>query len=270
MPYKTPEDVMRRVREHHNIACNLGYEVVGTFLQGSWNYGNGLSDEQSDVDTKCLVVPKFKEFCLNKQPVSLTHVTENNEHIDIKDIRLYMNNFKKQNVNFVEILFTQYNVVNPTYEYMVQNLFDQRETIGHYDNYATLNCISGMAKQKEKALCRPYPSLVDKIEKYGFDGKQLSHIVRLNEFMDRWIAGEPYEKCLISNQPLYLRELKRNQNISLDEAKAMASRLSKEIYDKKQEYMSQYEHCVNHDVEYMLEEVVTAIIEKSLYEELYH
>lgn len=60
--YKTKEDVMNRVLEHHYWAMDSGYEVVGTFLQGSWNYGDGLADEESDVDTKCLVLPTFEDF----------------------------------------------------------------------------------------------------------------------------------------------------------------------------------------------------------------
>ena len=36
--------------------------------------------------------------------------------MDIKDIRLYFDNFKKQNINFVEILFTDFYLVNPKYK----------------------------------------------------------------------------------------------------------------------------------------------------------
>ena len=40
---------------------------------------------------------------------------ENNEHIDVKDIRLMFDNFKKQNINFLEILFTKFGIVNEKY-----------------------------------------------------------------------------------------------------------------------------------------------------------
>lgn len=91
MSYRTKQEIMERVQEHHDIALNLGYEVIGTFLQGSFNYGENISDEQSDIDTKCLVIPTFNDFCLNKPPISTTHICDNNEHIDLKDFRLYLN-----------------------------------------------------------------------------------------------------------------------------------------------------------------------------------
>ena len=142
--YKTKEEVQKRVQEHYDWAAER-YEVVGVFLQGSWNYGEGLVDEESDVDTKCLILPTFEDFCLGRKLVSTTHIMENDEHLDLKDLRLYMDNFKKQNVNFVEILFTEYYVLNPKYEKVFQKLFDNRELVGRYDMRAALNCICGMA-----------------------------------------------------------------------------------------------------------------------------
>ena len=222
--YDSTEAIIKRVEEHNQEAISLGYEVVGTFLQGSFNYGENMSDKESDVDTKCLVLPSFEDICLNRKPVSFTHVCENNEHIDIKDIRLYIECFKKQNINFVEILFTKYKIkiINPKYVSAMQELIDSREAIGRYNISTSLNCMCGMALEKLKALEHPYPATKDKIDKYGFDGKQLSHIIRLNEFMDKYIKGAPYEDCLISNQQSYILNIKRNKSILLEEARQLA------------------------------------------------
>ena len=93
--------IMKRVHDHYEEALKYFPEdqVVGCFLQGSQNYG--LSYEGSDVDTKLIVVPSFKDVCLNKRPVSTTHVRANDEHTDWKDVRLYMETFRKQNLNFL-------------------------------------------------------------------------------------------------------------------------------------------------------------------------
>ena len=94
--------IMKRVCDHYNESLNYFSEdqIVGCFLQGSQNYG--LDHEGSDVDTKLIVVPNFRDICLNKKPVSTTHVRANEEHTDWKDIRLYMDTFRKQNLNFLE------------------------------------------------------------------------------------------------------------------------------------------------------------------------
>ena len=63
MAYKSKEDVMKRVQEHYDAAVELyGERVLGVFLQGSWNYGDALCDEDSDVDTKSVVLPTFEDF----------------------------------------------------------------------------------------------------------------------------------------------------------------------------------------------------------------
>ncbi|MGF6375000.1 hypothetical protein M2140_000034 [Clostridiales Family XIII bacterium PM5-7] len=268
MGYKTKEGVMDRVMDHHLIAQELGHEVVGTFLQGSWNYGDGVSDEESDVDTKCLVIPSFNDFCLNKKPVSYTHITDNDEHIDIKDLRLYVECFKKQNVNFVEILFTEYFVINPKYASAFNKLLENRERIGHYNNYATLNCIAGMAMEKNKALCHPYPSIADKIEKYGYDGKQISHIYRLEEFMNKWIAEVSYEECLKSDIGNFIKKVKRNQELTLEEAVQKSQELSDRIYATKTKYMKENELRVDHELDEIFNQVIVEIMKKHFKEEV--
>ena len=108
--------VMDRVKEHYNEALAYFPEdrIVGIFLQGSQNYG--LATPQSDVDTKLIVTPTFKDIAMNRKPVSTTHIRANEEHIDFKDIRLYIQTFRKQNLNFLEILYTDFAIVNPIYE----------------------------------------------------------------------------------------------------------------------------------------------------------
>ena len=268
MNYDTPEKVMQRVEEHNQVAIDMGYEVVGTFLQGSFNYGDKMSDNESDIDTKCIVIPRFSDFCLNKKPVSTTHVLPNDEHIDLKDLRLYIECFKKQNVNFVEILFTKYMVLNPKYEDIFKLLIYCRESIGRYNNYAALNCMAGMAMEKEKALCHPYPSKEKIIAEYGADFKQLSHIVRLNEFMDRWLAGEPYEDCLISKQPERLLDLKRQRNITLEEGKNLAATLSKRMYDIKTNYMANHELLIDRAMDELFDYVVVEIFKRNFQMEI--
>ena len=105
---------------------------------------------------------------------------ENDEHVDVKDIRLMFDCFRKQNINFVEILFTKYRILNPKYASLFQPVLDSRELIGRYNDFASLNCMVGTAMEKQKALCHPYPATIDKIERFGYDPKQLHHILRLD------------------------------------------------------------------------------------------
>lgn len=113
------EYIMQELHKHYEEFKKVypNRELFALCLQGSQNYGLDLyTDEyKSDIDTKAIVIPSFEEIILNKKPISTTHIMENNEHIDVKDIRLMFDNFKKQNINFLEILFTDFVMVNSKY-----------------------------------------------------------------------------------------------------------------------------------------------------------
>lgn len=257
--------IQQRIESDYQYVESLGYKVLGVFLQGSQNYG--LAYEGSDIDTKCIVLPSFEDFCLNKKPTSTTLVLPSNEHIDLKDIRLMFDCFKKQNVNFVEILFTQYRKLNPEFEKLYMPMFDNAEAIARYNNYAFINCMAGMSMEKYKALEHPYPTLVEKIEKYGYDPKQLHHIVRMNEFMIRYIDGESYSDCLVSKKAEYLIDIKRGCH-TLEEARQIAKSMLDDTIRRKNAYMENNPLVINKFVEELMNEVLINILKKSFVLEL--
>lgn len=170
-------------------------KIIGLFLQGSQNYN--LSYEGSDIDTKLIIAPSFSEIVLNKTPVSTTFVRENNEHIDFKDVRLYMECFKKQNINFLEILFTDYYILNSDYADIIEELIQYREEIAHYDMNRTIKASMGVASEKHFALTHRYPSRIPIIDAFGgYDPKQLSHLVRVHDFMSKYAAGASFEEAM--------------------------------------------------------------------------
>lgn len=226
------EKIMKRLSEHLEAVRDKHPEWVGIFLQGSQNYN--LDYEGSDIDSKLIVLPSFEDFVLNKRPYSYTHIMENDEHVDVKDIRLMLDCFKKQNVNFVEILFTPYRILNPKYEALFQPILDIAERVGRYNNYAALNCI----------------------DKYGFDSKQYHHIERLYEFMQRWLNGEPYRDCLISKQRERLREIKLYINCDLTTAQANSDRIVSEMKSIKDTYMQQNPVVIDREVDSVFNKVL--------------
>lgn len=260
MPYKDKQEVMQRVIEHYNKAVELGYDVVGVFLQGSWNYELGY--EGSDVDTKAIVLPSFEDFVLQKKPVSKTHVMENNEHLDIKDIRVMFDCFKKQNINFIEILFTDFKVMNPEYEDFYKPMFEAREKIAHYDNYAAVNCIVGMMYEKAKAMEHPYPTILDKIEKFGYDPKQVHHIIRCADFLEKYIGGKTYKECLIPRDPKRLIEVKKGL-LSLEEARRVADFYISSAKEYKEDYFANVPFCIDKEVEGIMNQVLFKILKHS-------
>ena len=108
----------------------------------------------------------------------------------------------------MEILFTKYKIVNPTYEPMWNRLIENNEQIARYNPVGAVKTMKGIAMEKYHAMEHRYPTKVDIIDKYHYDGKQLHHLLRVKEYLVRYINGEPYKDCLITNCGEYLKLVK--------------------------------------------------------------
>ena len=263
--------IMARLTEHYEEAKTLIDEshIVGLFCQGSQNYG--LDYEGSDIDTKLIVVPTFEDIAFNKKPISTTHVRQNNEHIDLKDVRLYIETFRKQNLNFLEILFTPYKIVNPQYAEFWQKLIDAREAIAHYDIHRSIKSMRGIALEKYHAMEHKYPSKIEIIEKYSYDSKQLHHLMRVENYLMRYIAGESYEACLIPDEETAekLRKVKEdNGYLSLEQARTLADLCIDSINTQCEAYLETVPKGHNEKVEALLKEVQYDIMKLAVTMEL--
>ena len=224
--------IMSCVQDHYDELSSLGYEVVGVFLQGSQNYGCDEYSETytSDVDTKAIILPSFEDVVCGRSPFSHTHVRANDEHIDIKDIRVMFEMFRKQNSSYIELLFTPYKIINPKYKELVEELLGRAEELARMHFNQTLRCLAGMSMEKLKALEHPYPSIAWKIEKWGYDGKQLHHILRINQLIKDYVRGETYANCLNAKDKEYLIEVKKNTKYSLQEARELAKTVDEDTH----------------------------------------
>lgn len=257
-----------RLIEHSRDALAFfpSNRTVGIFLQGSQNYQ--LDIETSDVDTKLIVTPTFQEIAFNKKPVSTTFIRSNDEHIDFKDIRLMIECFKKQNLNFLEILFTRYHFCNPLYMREWQRLVNERERIARYNPYQTVKSMKGIAMEKFHALEHPYPSKIEILKKYGFDPKQLHHLLRVEDYLERYIAGEAYEDCLVPRDPSYLKAVKRG-NYTLEEARKEAIRAKLHIEQMAERFCADRDkNDIDKEMDELLDDVQFNIMKIAIKQDL--
>lgn len=262
--------IMKRVSEHFAEAKTIIPEkhIVGIFLQGSQNYG--LDYEGSDIDTKCITTPTFKEIALARKPLSTTYILKNEEHIDLKDIRLYVQTFRKQNLNFLEILYTPYYWCPSISFYREwKRLVEHREEITHYDPVRSVKSMMGIASEKFFAMEHHYPSRMPWIEKYGYDPKQLHHLLRVSEYLDRYLAGEPYGDCLLTKQADYLKAVKQGL-FKLEEAREIANDIYNKIHEKCDKFVEEHkDDPVDHSVDELLDDVAYKIMESSVQRDIW-
>lgn len=267
------QEIFKELKRRMNyLQDELGYEVLFIALQGSQNYNMAIymPDYKSDIDCMAVVLPSFDDFVGNKPAVSTTLVLDNNEHINIKDIRLYFELMYKQNPQFLELLFTDYKIVNKKYKQILEPLFKNAERIASYNKIKLYNAISGMAQEKFKALEHPYPSIVDKIDKYGYDGKQLHHIIRLYQFLNNLINGMSFKQSLTYfEDDIRLMCVRAKLNgYTLEEARMFADMYSKDIHNIKDLYLTNNIVDIDNEVVNILLDIKTNIFRQSFKEQL--
>jgi hypothetical protein len=150
-------------------------------------------------------------------------------------------------------------------------LVENREAIAHYDIHRAIKSMKGIALEKYHAMEHKYPSKIDIIDKYGYDSKQLHHLLRVEEYLARYIAGEPYESCLIPSETmsLYLRAIKEhNDFFSLEQARDLANTSIQNIETLCEHGLSLYPEGYNPEVEELLKEVQYEIMKFGIAVEL--
>lgn len=185
-----------RLEEHLNetLAANYIYDWFVIASNGSVNYG--LDNENSDIDSKLLVVPSLCDLVFNKRNNHLHVMSDNEEHVEVKDIAIYMKTILKQNINFVETLFAKCVIVNPKYQNFWDILQENRERIARYDAKRAVDCMLGMMKQKREQMIKPAPSRQKSIDVIGYDAKSYHHLLRLYYFLKHYLDGISYSDCL--------------------------------------------------------------------------
>lgn len=161
------QEIFKVLSKYKKTLEEKGYKVIYIGLYGSQNYN--LDDELSDIDAKAIILPTLHDIIFRKT-TSKTIENETGE-IDVKDLVTYYEVVKKGNFNFIEPLQTNYFIGDKKIREMFSNV------------KPNLKSIYGAMLEKRKALTHEYPSKVEEFKKWGFDPKQLHHIMRLYDLL---------------------------------------------------------------------------------------
>ena len=264
----------QRVLEHLRDTKASNKNISDWFLiaiNGSWNYD--LETPESDIDTKLLVVPSWKDLIQSKQKNYL-HIQENGEHTEVKDFRSYFKTMMKQNINFVETLYAKIIFVNPKYQEEWDAIQEIRDAISFCNPRASVNCMVGMMIQKSIDMYNITPGREWSINKYGYDLKSFHHMMRLFFFLEDFVNLKSYEKCLrpdISYCRQYLKDIKTGEVVyPLDQLKTLtdeiisnAKHLRKTFLEEIEPYQEAFD--LQQELIYdILDTVIESVIKKSL------
>ena len=181
-----------------------------------------------------------------------------------------METFRKQNLNFLEILFTDFYIINPLYKNQWMKLIEKREDIARMNVYRAVKSMKGIAMEKYHAMEHKYPTKLDIIEKYGYDGKQVSHLIRVDDYLERYIKGEPYRSCLYPSKDKISRivDYKMLNRIPLEQARIEAKEVFDHVTVIADKFCENCEDFENPEIKELLEDVSYNILKIAVKKEI--
>ena len=102
----------------------------------------------------------------------------------------------------------------------------------------------------------------------GYDPKQLHHLIRVEDYLERYINGESYANCLRPTNPEYLKAVKMGK-YSLEDARIVADKTLAHIEEMCLPFTKESEFNVsNEKVDFVLDNAQLAIMKTAIMEEL--
>lgn len=212
-------ELKERLREAQAFVEAQGYTCAYLAVYGSQNYGLALElpDYRSDLDIKCAVLPGIAELAREESVPPATLEWQGGQ-IEIKDARRLAEIAMRMNPAYLEVLLTAHYLA-PCAAF--EAVRAQAEPLLACDPAGFLQACCGMGRQKVKALCHPYPAAMEKIRRYGYDGKQAHHLYRLLLVMRAFERTGRYELMAPEGERAFLLALKRNE-LPLEQAQPLA------------------------------------------------
>lgn len=275
---KRRQYIMNDVQNKLNwLKLNTKHKVFMVIVRGSTNYGLDIYSEEymSDIDVVALIIPSLDNILKGSKMVSHTYVMDDNSHIDVKDIRLMKEMWIKSNPSYLELLSSKFFLAGSSrYDDDIKELHEHADDIEKINFDRFLSATKGMIMEKRKALCHPYPTIKEKIDKYGWDGKQLSHMLRLYYILeDILVNDKKYGDAIIVDdifRKTLLNQIKLNQiPYREDDAVKMAD----DIVDKSGELVEQYrikngKKELNKETEKWIDDFIIKVVKQEVIDSL--
>ncbi len=174
---------------HDRLSQEYGENhILNIALYGSQNYN--IDTPYSDIDVKAIYVPSRDEAILESNWLSKEYHNINNEHCEIKDIREMCKMYKKQNLNFLETLVTEYRWDNPKYKDIINTFKTKANDIAYYD-----------MRYGVKSTCGQAISTIKQFRNNPNDLKKFAKVIYLYIYLNKYQEGGNYSSILCINEP---------------------------------------------------------------------
>lgn len=163
--------MLEKLNEFKIEATKRGMNVFAVALKGSQNYN--LHDEDSDIDANLVFIPTLKQLRnKNKYKITLDF-----GECTCHNIYEFADIVAKGNPQWIEVCNT---------EYIIGDL----SMFNHFK--INPSALKGMMMEKVNAFDKLYPSRAKYVKQFGYDPKQLHHIIRLYDVLNLGVNVHKY------------------------------------------------------------------------------
>ena len=211
--------ILKTLQQYKSYAEEQGLIVYAIMLKGSQNYN--LADSESDIDANLIFIPTLSQL---RSGESFKYTFDTGE-VTCHNIYKFAEIASKGNPQWIEVCHTEY------------HLGESLDMFKHLQ--VNPSALKGMVMEKVVAFDKLYPSREVYVTKYGYDPKQLHHIIRL---YDSLVSGDPIHKYYGEERD-YMLAIKRGSILSKEEAFTLrdkyVTKLASIYEQKKLEYTPQ-------------------------------
>ena len=209
---QSKEIIMETLKKFKAHLESKGLTVYAVMLKGSQNYN--LSDSESDIDANAIIIPTLAQLRSNEK----WKLSFEEGDVVAHNIYSFAEIVAKGNPQWVEVCNSEYAVG------------ESLEMFKHFR--VNPSALKGMMMEKVTAFSRLYPSRAKYVEQFGYDPKQLHHIIRLYDCLAQDVITTTYH----GTQRDWMMAIKRGTLLTKEEAFALrdeyVTKLA-EIYEKR-------------------------------------
>ena len=179
-------EILPTLQKYKEHAEAQGLIVYAIGLKGSQNYN--LSDEESDIDANLVFIPTLSQL---RKAEKFKFTFEEGE-VTCHNIYTFAEIVAKGNPQWIEVCHSEWQ-------------------IGSFDLFKHFNlnpsALKGMMMEKVHAFSKLYPSRKKYIEEFGYDPKQLHHIIRLYDTLRLNVNVHKYD----TDMRTWMMDIKRGR-----------------------------------------------------------
>lgn len=180
------KQILEKLNEFKTEAEKSGLNVYAVALKGSQNYN--LDDEESDIDANLVFIPTLSQIRSKKN----YKITKEFGECTCHNIYEFADIVAKGNPQWIEICNT---------EYIIGDLSIFK------DFKINPSALKGMIMEKFVAFDKLYPSREKYVKQFGYDPKQLHHIIRLYDCLEKDVNFYKYT----DEEKIHMLDIKRGR-----------------------------------------------------------